>query len=59
MLGDVAEVLLELLQFQKARAGAAGAAGEWLQAALQRMPRDRAAQPTDQQAFLFLQAALR
>ncbi|KAM3963766.1 transportin 3 [Aphomia sociella] len=53
MLAEVAEVLLELLLWQRA------AAADWMQPALQRLPRDTAAHATEQQCWQFHQYAMR
>ncbi|KAJ8730493.1 hypothetical protein PYW08_001906 [Mythimna loreyi] len=53
MLAEVAEVLMELLEWQKA------AGVDWLQSAVQRLPRDRAAVATEQQCWQFHQYAMR
>ncbi|XP_035433537.2 transportin-3 [Spodoptera frugiperda] len=53
MLSEVAEVMLELLEWQRA------AGRDWLQAALQRLPRDRPAVATQQQCWQFHQYAMR
>ncbi|CAB3235324.1 unnamed protein product [Arctia plantaginis] len=53
MLAEVGEVLLELLQWQRA------AGHDWLQAALARLPRDRAAAATQHQCWQFHQYAMR
>ncbi|XP_059055597.1 transportin-3 [Achroia grisella] len=52
MLAEVAEVLLELLQWQKA------AGVDWLQPSLQKLPRDRSATATEQQCWQFHQYAM-
>ncbi|CAG9129252.1 unnamed protein product [Plutella xylostella] len=53
MLGEVAEVLVELAAWQRARGA------DWLRPALARLPRDRAAAATEQQCWQFHQYAMR
>ncbi|XP_052755169.1 transportin-3 [Galleria mellonella] len=52
MLSEVAEVLLELIAWQKA------AGVDWVQPSLQKLPRDRSAVATEQQCWQFHQYAM-
>lgn len=53
MLAEVAEVLLELVSWQKAHGV------DWVRSAVQKLPRDRAAVATEQQCWQFHQYAVR
>lgn len=53
MLAEVAEVLLELVSWQKAHGV------DWVRSAVQKLPQDRAAVATEQQCWQFHQYAVR